>query len=414
MSKQERGPVIIASCAVFFIFWAFYFQLGSWMAATGLLDIPHDVLFGADIKRNVDDIANFRAEHWRTRTHPMFVLFFNPPGEVLKHLAGSAATAAILLNSASGALCAGASVALFRRLMLPLSTAVLMSCLLGLTAAHVFFGSIPETYIFSAAGLILHYIAFVRRPGALRYFVPLGVFSLGVLVTNFAQGGILFFFSLPRRQAPRYYLTRMALYGGSVLGVSGALNVAQKVVHPETGLFFLPRVVTYEMKFVDSSRPVDRAKRIGFLAEHLILLNVVAPRPDVSDSHPPSVTFEPHHPPRLHAPGMAAMALWLTLVARSAWNVARRGLLGDPLCKALLACMGFNLVLHSVYGYPFFLYVCNWTAASVVLVARSIGGPAKAAWPAAGTNALLTALVALLATNNIMVFLDCVKAFELG
>ena len=44
----------------------------------------NDTIYNADSMRAFDDLTNFRGNHYRTRVHPLFVIFTQPFVQILK------------------------------------------------------------------------------------------------------------------------------------------------------------------------------------------------------------------------------------------------------------------------------------------------------------------------------------------
>jgi hypothetical protein len=91
-------------------------------------------------------------------------------------------------------------------------------------------------------------------------------------------------------------------------------------------------------------------------------------------------------------------ALWVALLLAGVWGLLRRGR-PNPLVRALLLWIAFNLGLHFLYGEALFLYSCHWTFAVLAVTAVGVeaGCPVRAR-PA--VPALLTVMAGLQAWAN--------------
>ena len=403
----------LPGAALGIVFAGLYFWLGTAMGATGALTEYSDLMFTSDLPRVVEDLAVFHARHWRSYPHPLFVLFLNPVGTILSKVIGSPVNSAVALNATAGGICALLTWLLVRRIGLPRLTAALLTCTLGASAAHLFFGSMPETYIFSAAALLLLALCVLAAPGNLKWAVPAGVLALGFLVTNFVQAILIFFFgseSVPGRWG---HMRKAALYAVLVVATAAALNLVQKVIYPQTGIFFRPRAVTHEKKYVEIPKtPHAIASRGLSLAGHLFIFDFVAPRPTITRGagRPPSVTFNQKNLRTWNYTGLVAAAMLAGIWCSVSIMLFRWSLVKNPLVRAAIACIGFNFILHSIYGDQLFLYVCNWTWAFLLILAYTCLECLKRGWQTA-INSTLAVLLLLLSFNNIAFVRDLIALY---
>ena len=66
--------------------------------------VSNGVFFNADTARVYDDMTSFEANHYRTKVHPLFVLFTQPFVLVLKKIFGEL-NAVVIFQAFIGALC---------------------------------------------------------------------------------------------------------------------------------------------------------------------------------------------------------------------------------------------------------------------------------------------------------------------
>ena len=140
---------------------ALYFGIGQALAPGRMFERP-DLALGTDVPRVIADLTRFEANHYRTKVHPLFVILLNPLGLALKELLGAPRPAALLLNAGAGALGVALFHLLLRRLGVAWIRAILWTALFALSSSQLFFGSIPETYAFSGASLLLLFVMFAR------------------------------------------------------------------------------------------------------------------------------------------------------------------------------------------------------------------------------------------------------------
>ncbi len=124
--------------------------------------------------------------------HPFAYFVFRPPGWVLNLFTHNPPLSAILLTTFTGALCVFLAWLFIKRQFQDSIYALLIASLLGLSASHIFFGSVIETYIFSAAALIGFVLVLQKNSDSLLAPVAMSVLTFGITLTNFVQNFILF------------------------------------------------------------------------------------------------------------------------------------------------------------------------------------------------------------------------------
>lgn len=122
--------------------------------------------------------------------HPFAYFVFRPLGWLLNFFTNDSALSAILLNTFTGALCVFLAWLFIKRQFQNSVYALLIASLLGLSTAHIFFGSVIETYIFSAAALIGFALVLQKKSDSLLAPVGMSVLTFGITLTNFVQNFI--------------------------------------------------------------------------------------------------------------------------------------------------------------------------------------------------------------------------------
>lgn len=411
---------LLVSASLLIIFWALYAALGTALASTTVLNYM-DAIFGADVERVVYDLTTRGSDHSYTTMHPLFVLFFNPIGYLLASALSSKANAAVILNSFVGGLCVVAARAFFRKAGLKELHAVAFAAALGLSSAHLFFGSVPETWIFTALGLILLFLLVVVRPGRLGWFVPAGVFSLGILTTNFFQGLIAYGSSFARKLPLGAALKKLVSYAASVLVTTAALSFLQNLLYPSSRLFFLPSswgdsLTWYLWRL---GQPAQLGVRALRLVGYYFLFNLFAPGlkagtitsgkalvPDI-----PYVSFDVGSVSVLFFAGAAA---WFALAGLALYAYIKRFKERPPVLDGLVACGLFNFILFTYYGSrELFIYTPAWTFLVLAWLAVSLrpvlAVPGKAARL---LGALIVALPVLELANNLLFFRKIIDIYD--
>jgi hypothetical protein len=355
--------------------WAVYLGVGLSFATTAALR-EMDLLFNADVPRVIGDLTLVESKHYRTKVHPLFVLLLNPLGATLTLITRSPLLSALLLSSLAGALCVLLARAFFERMGVGPPRSLLYSALLGASATHLVFGPVPETFVFAALSLVLLYLLAARHPGSLDYFVPAGVFALGMVTTNFVQSVVVFAFSASRGRLSRPVLRKLLAFGSLVLAWSAGLSMLQGVIYPSSVPFFLPDAYQEDLRYLAPlDEPGALAERATRLLAHLFLYNLVAPAPHVwrtTTREGPWVSFDAPAEPMSDPLFLIASGVWLFLLL---WGLQRFLTRNDPwrpIQNSLAVCLLLNFFLHLVYGNDLFLYSANWTFLLVAWAALSL------------------------------------------
>ena len=375
--NRGRSRETVVRLLLFLVFAALFLGVGFAFLDTRVYDTEADV-FNADVRRVVHDLARGAGRHYRTKVHPLFVLFLNPAGVLLKEVVGRPRPTALLLNAAAAA----AGVVLFRELLVRLRVgrgrSTLWSVAFGLSASQLFFGSFPETFAFSGASLLLLFVAFAApRPSGARC-LGAALVSFGVTTTNLVAGVLLAWARRPEGESRSRALVRVGGFAAVVVALAAGLSLVQKRVAPSAELFFLPASFSEETSYVVIPRDVASAfRRAGDLAESVLFSNLAAPGVTVvqAGEQPPKVRFGARR-----LAGWSHAALWVGLLAVAGYGLSGRARPAGPVLRALLLWSAFNALLHSVYGEPFFLYSCHWTFAVLAVAAVGVeaGCPARA------------------------------------
>lgn len=365
------------------IFAVLMFLLGYFIIARGFNpQIEHYSLdnsfFAADSLRWLRRFGTLESYGiWRA-VHPLAIPLLRIPAWILAtSLNGDWHTAALLLIALTGAGC----VFLMWRFLLDATgnetTALGFAGILGVSTSHLIFSSVTETYIFSAFGLLLLFTLIQPREQPLTKMIPAGILTLGITVSNFAQGMIAFF--MVRRNG-REWLTFTSI----TLALGVALTLLTNMIYPRWNTFFFsPTDLLFESKHAGHFQ-VNMSKRAIQLGKDLFLHNVAAPKPMHKIEEPenrlpfPRFNFAYFHPTlveyRQHRYGIPAIGLWMLLLvgAFASFLIQNRK---SPHLKVQLTAivlLGFNFLLHLDYGFEPFLYTPNWTYLTVIFVALSL------------------------------------------
>lgn len=413
---------VIAAALGFAGFLATHLYLGSAIARTGILHY-FNVLFQSDCPRVIADLTSTDTEHFRTAVHPLFVLFFNPVGVFLTRVTGSQELAGRLLSSVLGAATVVLAAEFFIAAGLGLVRSWLWACILGFSTAPLFWSSAPECSVFSGAALVLMSLLTLVRRDRLASSVAAGVLVLGTTLSNFAQAILLFRAGV---RPGRGRMVRVGLFATIVLAFAIGLSIAQRILYPTAVWFFVPAPYAEDIGYLAKlDAPALVAERAALVADHLLLFNIVAPRPHVvpldttlTDAvvrnirallparlPPPQITFEAHGLATMYREGGLAVFLWIALTVLAVVRARKSRM--TPIRSALLLCIAFNGALHLLYGDALFVYAPDWTFAVVASVALAVGDAGGRAG-----NLVLGALLALVASNDLAFVRDVVGLYR--
>jgi hypothetical protein len=369
-----------------------------------------DQIFDMDVPSRSIDLTRWQGAHHRTRFHPLYVILLNPIGQSMRDVMRlgaidrSGQLAAVVLNTMVG----GATVALFFVLLTRAGIdprhRLLWTLVFGLSSSQLIFGSMPESWIFTAFGLVFLFAAGARRTIPRDGLLVAGVIAFGMLVINIAAAVLV----RARWRDPRggkATVRAVAIYGVLVLAITALLGLAQEWLYPTTQHYvsFEPLARDDQLSFVWPKGPGDVARRAGELFANFTLFNVAAPRivtlevPNgalVVDMPKPSLSA-------LSPLGLVHAAGWYALALVAAVFAWRARLHHEWYTIALLLWTVVCLCVHSVFGVCIFLYSTEWTFVTVTLVALGVQQWIQARPEIAGkVTAALAALLLLQIVNN--------------
>ena len=338
--------------------------------------------------------------------HPFAYFVFRPLGWLLNLFTQNYSLSAILLNTFVGALCVFMAWMFIKRQFQDPIFALLIASLLGLSTAHIFFGSVVESYIFSAASLI-GFLLLLQAQKSTGVLVASSLLTFGITLTNFVQNFIAMLVLRPR-------LKEIFRFTAWTISLGIILSLLHAAWYPSSKLFFLLSGVQAENDFSFSifSEPSWRAiGRIILLVRTILLYAVIAPQPhvfgaDVGGTFPRFNFFK-------ISPGTFAFSnyggvgnllvmTWALLMLAAGLiflrNLVRTRKADFSLVLAL--SLLFNFALHLNYGYEPFLYSADWAYALIFFVAFGLAPFSKYRWFQYGMFIFL----ALLAYNQYQFF----------
>lgn len=332
--------------------------------------------------------------------HPAVLLFLRPLVWLLSiPLNGDRLQAAFLLSALAGAACVFMTWMIVRQRSGSTAYALISASILGASTSHLLLGSMLETYIFSALALISFCFLIQDGRTSLKQAVPMGVVIFGITISNLAQACILYFFKVLRI---RTILTFVAL----VVAITLALHLVQTRLYPNSRLMTASSLARERTYSFDPFGPAwQTVGRVNLTARAIFLYGILAPQPFVLSEEIGANT--PNF--RTYRKGVAALYVagyrgladiavksWF-LVLSLAFILFLAGMFKSPrrmtFHLSLLSCLGFNLVLHILYGDDPMLYSPNWVYALVLFVASTYEKWADNGWLQAGSIAFLALMI---------------------
>jgi hypothetical protein len=289
--------------------------------------------------------------------------------------------------------------------------ALLLAALLGFSNSHMVLSSLLESYIFSAAALILFLYLLQAKEDNFPQLVLVGLITFGITITNFAQTCIGFFLLRPdKKNIFRYMLL--------ILAIATLLAFVQSAIFPKSDPFYIVSRFQSESFNIDSYGDLGAnatrvlISRMNVTFRNITLFSVVAPRPIIryDEPHCEPLCFrvmryfrgEYQYGSYIGFGSLLARTWFLGLIVASmifAWQffmAPKQSMLQATLVLNLL----FNFALHIKYGDDPLLYTPDWTYALVFFFGISFERFANRKW---WQIMLLIFLVGLL-INNLNLF----------
>lgn len=415
----SRKKPLMPGMGLLLAMFVFYIYLGFTLARAEVFQ-DMDILFELDVPRVINDLTNFSEGHHRTYVHPIYVLLVNPLGSFLHLLTGTQTGAAMMINSFLGALGVSLAFTFFYLFGGPLFNSLLLALVFGLSMSQIILFASPETGSLAVVSLLLTYILFLyglqKKQLPWKWWVFAGVLTLGVTTTNFVQTFIAFSllsFVLYKENVSFIRLgANIVRYGFWVLGITAGLALIQKVIYPNSSLFFLPAAYAEESGYASLLVLEEPLLVAGQELKQFFLVNFIAPFPDtfaMPERGTVGVTFSSSW--NYSAVGYVALALWVgVLIFGMVKSWSYRKLM--PFFLGITLCLLFNLLLHSIYGVgekgkiEYLVYAGNFSF--LIMAFLSPFARSSSRW----ITILLLVLIVLMGVNNLLVYRDILSAYQ--
>jgi hypothetical protein len=284
-------------------------------------------------------------EHAITLKHPLFLLLTRLLYVAARPLGG--VHTPVLLTALAGGAALALAAAYFRAVTGSRVLALLLAATLGITTAHLVFAALPETYAFSAAGLILLHMLLAARPQChvrLRHDVPAAALAIGITLTHIATAVVCFIAAHAWRSGWR----ASPRWAAGVLSLLAVGLVVQTALVPESALADAAGALRGERRHVARESASESTRALHNVARGMLAENVVAPglvvRAD-TDGH-----LGLHLGRYDSALGRICLVTWWLLLAAAAALICSRSATRGPTLWAALICLAGCAVLHIFYG----------------------------------------------------------------
>lgn len=359
-----------AAVGLFTIIWLL--ALSGWFGLTpgSLLTKRNNVMFNSDssawIQRFAGEGKQARAKPY-IYIHPLEEVFWRPPARAIAH-----ALRLFFPRTHDGVIAADLLAA---KLLVALLYGLGVACLAlfalyngvdkvkcGLIfATYLLFTSmstciLPEHFAISNALLTIAFVVPLFIPGAGIRSVFLGAMTVvcgGTICTNFAfpLGSLIRFFPVSRRLKIR------------VVGIAVAGAIAAGAI-----LFFSSRSIHWFVLSYSNIRLFRRPFRAVLYVFGMMIYPAIGATPHLYRFPGwDDVTYEPWRINDYSALQLMAAAAWVVLLVRCFLKACKEPKLRANLL-ALVAWLGYEVLLHNVWGDELLLYAPNWTWALIGIV----------------------------------------------
>jgi hypothetical protein len=319
---------------------------------------PHNVWFEADIARVYSNMTKQRSNHYRTKVHPLFSISTYPVIDVLHKFGASKALAVTVLMSTIAGLWLILLYSVFRFLDLHILDAILFSSLALVSSAALFWISVPETFLFGSASILLVFaVSAAAKVKVLpeSWYMVLSATSLSMTVTNWMAGIANTFVNNPWKRSVQ--ITINAFF---IVAILWAL---QKWLFPSAVFFTVFKEETNYVLLDKAGGFLDIIR--VFFAHSMVMPEVAVQDNPLTDKWPQlSVQFAEIG--STGAIGLAGITIWLSLLFYGAISMVKDNR-NDKFRLVLGLTIAGQLLLHLLYGNETFLYSLHWLPLLVII-----------------------------------------------
>jgi len=319
-----------------------------------------NVWFQADIGRVYENMTKRSSNHYRTEVHPLFSLTTAPLVHGLSKLGITKETAVRMLVAGVAGIWLAAFYLVLRLLRIRVTDALVFTIMISLSAATLFWSTVPETYLFGSLTLllVLGLVALSEaRNFAAVYWAAISALSLSMTVTNWMAGITATLASNSLRKT-----ARITIDGFVVVTVLWAI---QKELFPSSE-FFLFSLEERDYVFLKDAGGLTEKATVFF--SHSIVMPEVQILKNRWDPSWPFFSVQFSALGSTGPLGLSLSVIWGILLIFGAWTAWLQPAFRK--FKIVLALIiGGQLLLHMIYGDETFLYSMHWTPLLVFLSA---------------------------------------------
>lgn len=350
-----------------------YFAYGTALQDRGAFD-DYDRLFYSDPIRYVHIMEGTARNHEQvTHRHPLFASLGRGAFRIVATLTGDL-RAPVAVSSAGGGLCLALAACYFRCICRSRALGLLLAALLGVTAGHLMFAAIPETYTLCAASLIgLHLLVALRsRPAVrLRHHVFAAALATGITLSSALVALVCFATSRIGRRP----IVSLARWAACVMLLGCAALALQSAVIPAAAVRVEPHEYVAELRYQaklrapEGPRATTPAYVLRNLFRGLLLENVVGATPGRTEYDGRPVIFSGGYESAL---GRGAAGVWLFCLCGAGLVLARRRPKQGRTLRAASICLLISALIHSFFGNEhLFLFSCLYTFYVLAILAHA-------------------------------------------
>ena len=319
---------------------------------------PHNVWFQADIARVYSNMTARKSDHYRTKVHPLFSISTNPMIHVLHKSGLSKDVAVKVLMSTITGLWLILLYSIFRFLDLQILDAILFSSLTLVSSAALFWISVPETFLFGSASILLVFAVSAAARGKVlpeSWYMLLSASSLSMTVTNWMTGIANTFVNNPWKRSVQ--ITINAFFMVAILWT------LQKSLFPSAEFF---TVLDEEANYVLLEESGGLLDKIRVFFTHSMLMPEVAVQDNPLTDKWPLLSIQFAKIGSTGAIGLVGIIIWLSLLLYGVISIVKDNR-NDKFRLVLGLTIAGQLLLHLVYGDETFLYSLHWLPLLVIL-----------------------------------------------
>lgn len=318
--------------------------------------------------------------------HPAVLLFLRPSVWLASLvLNGERLHAVFMVHALAAAACVFLAWKIVIRASSNTSYALIAASILGASASHLLLGSMMETYIYSALALLIFVSLLQNEVISFKSMALAGILVFGITVTNLAQTVILYF----SKQSNFKMLLRYFIIVAAAVFILNWIQVwtypAARAMTPSN----LQGEQSYRVNL--TKKPWHLTGRLSLMGRAILFYGVVAPKPfilmeELGMNVPNFRTFQiaigEFRVAGYSGLADAAVIIWVAILVGAfvLFVLDWFGKVKPVFALGLLICLGFNFVLHVLYGDDPLLYSPDWVYALVLFVMFSFSRFADRKW----------------------------------